>query len=72
MLYFSFDKANNENEDLINIFRVFDPNGKGSINVAELRYIWNNYLQEIAPDDSVSRTYSLHKRNKTTNTNVIT
>ncbi|CAK8671556.1 unnamed protein product [Clavelina lepadiformis] len=47
-----FDKANNENEDLINIFRVFDPNGKGSINVAELRYIWNNYLQEIAPDDS--------------------
>nr|XP_002128430.2 uncharacterized protein LOC100175312 isoform X1 [Ciona intestinalis] len=46
-----FDKANNEDEDLSNIFRVFDRHERGCIDVEELRNIWNNFLQGMAPVD---------------------
>ena len=54
LFMFSFDKANNENEDLINIFRVYDREGKGCIDVDELKNVWNNYLKDNIPDESVS------------------
>ena len=38
----------------MNIFRVFDQESKGCINVNELKNIWNNYLKEDIPSDSVS------------------
>nr|CAB3260426.1 uncharacterized protein LOC100175312 [Phallusia mammillata] len=46
-----FDKANNEDEDLCNIFRVFDREQRGCIDVNELRNIWNDFLTEMAPMD---------------------
>ena len=49
---FSFEKANNEEEDLTNIFRVFDREDEGCINVNELKNIWNNYLfKDISSQD---------------------
>ena len=51
----SFDKANNEDEDLMDIFRVFDQEGKGCINVNELRNVWNNYLMDDIPSQEVDR-----------------
>jgi len=38
----------------MNIFRVFDQEDRGCINVNELKNIWNNYLVEDIPSDHVS------------------
>jgi len=41
-----FDKANNEAEDLTDIFRVFDaPNDEDGIDITELRRIWEEFLR---------------------------
>jgi len=42
-----FDKANNEAEDLCDIFRVFDRDERGCIDVSELRKIWEEFLRHV-------------------------
>lgn len=50
----SFDKANNEAEDLCDIFQVFDQQNKGFINVDELKNIWQEFLQSCITDKEVT------------------
>jgi len=45
-----FDKANNEAEDLCDIFQVFDQQNKGFITVDELKNIWEEFLQSFITD----------------------
>jgi len=45
-----FDKANNEAEDLCDIFHAFDQEGKGCIDVNELKDIWKEFLKPFIPE----------------------
>lgn len=55
-----FDKANNEAEDLCDIFRVFERDGeRGGIDVSELRKIWEEFLRHAVPVEEFEEMISV-------------
>lgn len=54
-----FDKANNEEEDLCDIFRVFDRDERGCIDVTELHQIWDEFLRHAVSVDEFEEMISV-------------